>query len=379
MSISVAALVAAMESIAPPWLAEDWDNVGLLLGSAHAPLAGPVLLTIDLTEAVLAEAIAQRAGAVVSYHPPIFEPLRAVNDRTAKGRVLLGAARAGIAVYSPHTAIDAAPGGLGDWLADAVLEPGRPRGADRRALRPTGVRPPTQQVKIVTFVPEKQVEAVRGALASSGAGLIGNYEACSFSVEGTGTFLGNARSRPAVGKAGELESHRELRLEMVCSKAALSLALATLRQFHPYEEPAIDVYPLLPQPARDTGQGRRLVLDHPATLAVLVPRIKAALGVSHVQLAAAGREAVTRIAVCPGSGGELWQAALAEGCELYLTGEMKHHEVLAATGAGLAVIAAGHTNTERPYLPVLAQRLGRLLPGVRVLTSTTDRDPMGVV
>src|SRR5262245_49077311 len=105
-------LAAAMESIAPARLAEEWDNVGLILGSGESPLSGPVLLTIDLTEAVLAEAVKARASAILAYHPPIWEPIKRVNDSTPKGRVLLGALSAGIAVYCPHTSLDAAPGGL---------------------------------------------------------------------------------------------------------------------------------------------------------------------------------------------------------------------------------------------------------------------------
>lgn len=378
MGMSVSALVHAMEAIAPPSLAESWDNVGLLMGSADDPLRGPVLLTIDLTEAVLREAVGMKASAAVVYHPPIFDSIKRITGDSPRGRLLLAAARAGLAIYSPHTAIDAAPGGMGDWLADAVLEPGKPRGADRRALGPAQVQRPTEEVKIVTFVPAEKLEAVRSALASAGAGIIGRYEVCSFATPGTGTFLGREGTKPAVGQSGRLESAPEVRLEMVCSHAALSLALATLRQFHPYEEPAVDVYVLAPQPTRGTGVGRRLVLDHPVPIASLVARLKAALGVSHVQVATAGREAISCIGVCPGAGGSIWQAALREGCELFVTGEMKHHDVLAAVSAGLAIIDAGHTNTERPYLPILAQRLAQALPGVAVKVSREDRDPVVV-
>lgn len=378
MSISVQSLVQAMESIAPVSLAESWDNVGLLLGAPSDPLSGPVLLTIDLTEPVLDEARSMKAGAIVAYHPPIFDPIRRLTGEQWRGRVLLGAARAGMAVYCPHTALDNAPGALGDWLADAVLEPGKPRGADRRALRPAGLQRPTEELKIVTFAPPEKADTLRKALASAGAGIIGRYEVCSFAAPGTGTFLGQSGARPAVGQAGRLESAHEVRLEMVCSRAALSLALATLRQFHPYEEPAIDVYELLPRPERSTGAGRRLVLDHPVPIAALVARLKAALGVPYVQVAAAGREAVSCIGVCPGSGGGLWIDAQRDGCELFVTGEMKHHDVLAAAGAGLSIICAGHTATERPYLPVLADRLARAMPGVSVQVSRADRDPVVV-
>lgn len=379
---TVADLVSAMDALAPPSLAEDWDNVGLLLGAPAEALRGPVVLTIDLTEAVLDEALALKASAVVAYHPPIFKALKRITSDSPTQRIVLRAARAGLAIYSPHTALDAAPGGMADWLADAVIDPATQEGADRRALRPHGHQPETQQVKVVTFVPAKHVEQVRGALASAGAGIIGKYVSCSFSTPGTGTFLGEAGTRPAVGAPGRMESAPEVRVEMVCSRKALALAITTLRSLHPYEEPAIDVYPLEPHPRRDTGAGRRLTLDHAVTLVALADRVKARLGVAQVMLAAppgAKRDApLQRVAVCPGDGGALVDEAVADGCEAYVTGEMSHHEVWACLNRGLAVILAGHTNTERGYLPTLAKSLGAKLPGVMMHVAKADVDPLGV-
>jgi len=372
----VANVIAAMERICPVRFAESWDNVGLLLGSPDEHLHGPVLLCIDLTHAVLDEAKAMGATCVVCYHPPIFTALKRLTTQDPRQGLLLRAARAGFSLYCPHTALDAAPDGLADWLADCCMESGRVSHADRRALQPSGVQDETQQLKVVTFVPAREAERVRDALATAGAGRIGNYEVCSFSVEGTGTFLGNPESRPTAGSAGRLESTSEVRLEMVCAKRSLALALTTLRQFHPYEEPAIDVYPLHPQPRRDTGAGRRLVLDRPVPASEVARRLKGALGLTHVEVALATDKPISCIGVCAGSGGELMEAAISEGCELFVTGEMKHHDVLAATMRGLSIMLAGHTRTERPYLPILAARLAAMLPGEQVLVSTADRDPL---
>ncbi len=377
-------LVQAVEAIAPPALAEEWDNVGLLLGDPREELVGPVVLTIDLTEAVLEEALTVKASGVIAYHPPIFKPLKRITADSPKERVVMRAARAGLAIYSPHTALDAAPGGMADWLADATIDPQAKQTADRRALRAFPHLPGTQEVKIVTFVPADKpevAERVRGALASAGAGIIGEYVSCSFAAAGTGTFLGKPGTAPAVGAPGQMESVRELRLEMVCSRRALPLALTTLRQFHPYEEPAIDVYALEPHPRRDTGAGRRLSLDQPVPLSVLAKRVKARLGVNQVMVAAAGGgdPTVSTVAVCPGDGGQLVDAAVAEGCRAYVTGEMSHHEVWACLNRGLSVILAGHTNTERGYLPILAERLSRLLPAVRWHVAKRDVDPLSAV
>jgi dinuclear metal center YbgI/SA1388 family protein len=404
-------LVRAMERLAPPQCAEEWDRVGLLVGHRSREVRGPVLLTIDLTERVLDEALALRAGAVVAYHPPLWDPITRLTDETSRARIVLRAAEAGLAIYSPHTALDNVEGGVTDWLCEGLsgggvtaptpdgprpdhAQPGRIAG-DCRSMRASATLPATEQVKIVTFLPERELEQVRAALASSGAGIIGNYQVCSFAVRGEGTFLGGEGSKPAVGRAGELERHTEARLEMVCSRAALPLALETLRRFHPYEEPALDIYALEPKPRRRTGAGRRLTLDRPASLRELAERFKTFLARPRMRYAAAGDETrpVTRLGVVPGAGASLLKDAIADGCEVFVTGEMKHHEVIEALHNRVSVILGGHTNTERGYLARLAVRLRAELqsaataggadaasapgtPVIDVRVSAEDHDPV---
>ena len=404
--MKISALMDAIESFAPAQLAEEWDNVGLLIGSPDAELGGPVLLTIDLTEAVAAEAVREKCSAIVAYHPVLFSPVKRIVSgpgSTAAQRVALEVIRAGIAVYSPHTALDAATGGVTDWLADGVLDTAAAAqarsvaggggggvtmaGGDRRALRSQARHDPNQEVKIVTFVPASEVEKVRGALATAGAGIIGRYEVCSFASPGTGTFRGDESTNPTIGRKGEFTTVEEVRLEMVCSRRALALALTTLRQFHPYEEPGVDVYPLEARPDRMVGVGRRITLDTPATLEELCARLKRHLGVPAVHLAratdagdqdggggggAGGR--VSRIGVVPGAGASVAPQALAEGCEVFVTGEMKHHEINAMVSAGMSVILGGHTATERGYLPRFKGILEERLPGAVVKISGADRD-----
>lgn len=375
-------LSTTMQSIAPLSYAEAWDKVGLLAGDATRTLGGPVLLTIDLTEAVMAEAIAMQASAIIAYHPPIFEPLARITDATPRQRIILRAVEHHIAIYSPHTALDAIPGGVCDWLCEGIsgsATPGKING-DVRALTPHPQQPVSQQCKIVTFVQGREVEQVRAALATAGAGIIGNYQVCSFSAEGEGTFLGNDASTPAVGKAGQLEHVRECRLEMVCSKASVALAIETLRRFHPYEEPAIDVYELKPQPIRNAGAGRRLVLDKPVTVLELAQRLKTHIRRDRTRYSLAWPDdpnrVVTRVGVVPGSGSELSRTARDEGCEVFVTGEMKHHEIMGAVHAGMSIVLGGHTNTERGYLPRLAERLREKMAGVVFAVSTRDKDPL---
>jgi dinuclear metal center YbgI/SA1388 family protein len=373
-------LVMAMQRIAPLEYAESWDRVGLLVGSPGKPLSGKVVLTIDLTERVLKEAEESGASAVVSYHPPIWDPLTHLTDATPQQRIIRRAVELGLAIYSPHTALDAVPGGICDWLCEG-LSGGEGRIAgDCRALKPHAHKDLTQEVKIVTFVPAEKAEVIRNALATAGAGIIGKYQVCSFASQGTGTFLGGQGTNPSVGAAGRLESVAELRLEMVCSKAALPLAIQTLRRFHPYESAPIDVYELLPLPQRDFGPGRRLALDRPVTVPQLAARFKSFLGSASVRFGDAGHlehsGVVKTIGVCAGSGNDLASAARAEGCEVYVTGEMGHHHVLAALHAGMSVILGEHTGTERGFLPRLGRLIARELPGVQCHVAKTDQDPL---
>ena len=372
-------LVREMETIAPPALAEPWDKVGLQVGDRTRTIKGAILLTIDLTERVLAEAAQLGVGAIVAYPPPIWNPLSSLGDATAQERIIRGAIEAGIAVYTPHTALDASRGGITDWLCEGIsAEAGQARegviAGDCRALAPHA-DDEGGRVKLVTFAPEESVERLRGALATAGAGIIGAYQACSFETRGTGTFLPGAGTNPTIGTPGKLERTKEVRLEMVCARRALPLAIETLRQFHPYEEPAFDVYPLAPKPSRRVGAGRRLTLDRPASIEQLCERLKIHLGRARVRYAlATDASTFSTIGVVPGAGESMLGDAADDGCELFITGEMRHHEIVAALHKGVSVLLAGHTNTERGYLPRLARRLGDALPGARIEISRADQD-----
>jgi len=365
-------LIAAMEAIAPPELAEGWDNTGLLLGDPDRAIDGPILLTIDLTEKVAGEAVGAGAAAVVAYHPPIFKPLDRLTARSPRGRALLGLAAARIAVYSPHTALDAAEGGVNDWLLE--LAAGGPVD-DRRALRPALLADPTQSHKLITFMPRGHVDGVRAAMSAAGAGVIGEYTQCAFGVEGAGSFFGSDETNPAVGESGRLERVEEVRLEMVCPARALAAAIEALRSSHPYEEPAFDVLKLEARPSVGLGAGRSGRLADPTTADGLADRLRRGLGVDHVRVARAGSGPIGTIGVCPGAGGSLVGAAMAAGCDAFITGEMRHHDVLDAVERGLTILLAGHTNTERGYLHVLAERLRAAEGSMETLVSAADRWP----
>jgi dinuclear metal center YbgI/SA1388 family protein len=372
----LADIVRALGPHAPLALAEPWDKVGLLVAGDGRPVAR-ALLAIDLIPAVLDEARAAGAELVIAYHPLLFKPLERLDGATWQGRVALDAVRSGIAVYSPHTALDAVAGGINDWLVELVAADA----TDVRALAPAAARGGNTH-KIVTFVPESALAEVRSALAEAEAGQIGAYTHCSFSSRGEGTFFGGEGANPAVGRAGHLERVGEMRLEMSFHRRDLAAVVAALRAAHPYEEPAFDIFGLEAPPGdRRVGAGRVARLPLPATSAEVAGNLERALGTGRIERTRPTSGAPRRhevFAVCAGSGASLLEAAAAEGASLFLTGELSHHDVLRAHALGLEVLLAGHTNTERGYLPRLAERLAAdpALAGVAFAVSAADRDPL---
>jgi dinuclear metal center YbgI/SA1388 family protein len=377
---TVGALAGALQGLAPSHLAEPWDNVGLLLGDAQAPCAR-VLATIDFTADVLEEALDLRVDAVVAYHPPIFEPLKRLVSADPREGVLLHAAQAGVALLSPHTALDACRGGVNDWLAEGVAgswrEVERARGYE--PLRPASALPNGESFKVVVFVPVAAEPAVRKAMSEAGAGVIGRYDQCSTRSPVTGTFRGLPGSQPAIGATGRAEEVAECRLEMVAGKERLPWAIAAMRAVHPYETPAFEVHALAARPSLDEGQGRLIALRTPATAKAIAARLRTHLGVRRIELAAPegdeGRRH-ERIGLCAGAGFSLAADALARGATLFVTGEARHHDQLAAVARGASLLLAGHTNTERGFLPRMCERLASSLPGVSLTVSRCDRHPL---
>jgi hypothetical protein len=328
-----------------------------------------VLLTIDATPEVVAEAVRVRTDCLVSYHPPLFEPKRRYSRQSEP--LLFAAASAPFAVYSPHTALDAARNGLNDWLARCL-------GAGEIEPLVTA-RQRDSELKLVVFVPEENADRLRSALAAAGAGVIGAYTSCSFNLKGEGTFFGDDGSNPSVGERGRLERVPELRLEMVCPGGAVPRVTRALLENHPYEEPAWELYALAGKPSVGAGRARRITFPQPRPLLDVLAELKANLGLSHVRLAASALHRagapVLSATVAAGAG----SASFAEGppSDLYVTGEMRHHDVLAWLARGKSVILCEHSSSERGYLPDLRERLlGETRGEVSVAIAEQDTEPL---
>ena len=366
-------IVRALESLAPSRLAADWDNVGLQVGDIGAQ-ANKVLLCVDVTEAVLAEAAAAKAEMILAYHPVIFKPIRRVTG--TEGAVAYQAARRGIAVYALHTALDAVEGGTDDVLADVLGL------RQRRPLEPTAR---ADQCKIVAFVPPDGLSQVAEAAFAAGAGRIGNYFDCAFFTHGIGSFCGARGTHPSAGRPGRHEVNEEIRLEVIAPRAKAGAVCSAMRSAHAYEAPAIDVYPLDEYP-EGCGLGRIGLLPRPAAAATLISRIKKATGLKKVLVAHARRGKgakagpLVRTAACSaGSCGSLFRPAAGAGATFYLTGEMGHHDALAAAGMGMTVVCLGHSNSERLVLGRVAEHLRQMLPKLKLAISKQDKDPFEIV
>ena len=352
--------------------AEPWDNVGLQVGDPAATVEA-VLVCLDVTAATLAEAADAGAALVVAHHPLLFRSLDQLTPASAAGRLALQAARAGIAVAAAHTNFDVASDGT-----TAPIE--RLLGiTDAKPLTPAAAR--DGFVKLVVFVPVEATGAVMAAAFAAGAGGIGEYDECSFRVSGTGTFRPSAAANPAVGERGLRNDVPEDRVEMVLPSARASAVVDAVNAAHPYEEVALDVYPLagIGRAGPGKGLGRVGDLATPLTIAEAAQRLREGLPSPLLRAAGDPSRVVTRVAACGGAGDSLIAAAQAAGAELYVTGDLRHHVTLDALTMGMAVIDAGHYATESAALPALLERLthGAREHGLqaRLLPSAVSTEP----
>lgn len=367
MTESARRIIETIRSLVPEYLAEPWDQVGLQVGAADAPVRG-ILVTLDVTPQVLQEAEVRGAQFILSHHPVIFAPLTSVTSEDTVGSLVARAVRQNVVIYVAHTNLDSVAGGVNDALADALgLENTVP-------LLPA---PGVKRYKLVTFVPPDHLDDVRAALCTAGAGIIGEYSCCSFTGPGEGTFLPSHQAQPAVGETGRLNRVEELRLEMVVEAGWLGAAVQALLAAHPYEEAAYDIYPL--EQVGGAGLGRLGTLPEETTLGALADACRVRLGATLVKVSGGPQSSVETVAVCGGSGKDLVEAAWRAGADVFVAGEIGHHRALEAKQMGLSLIEAGHYYTEQVALEPLAAMLSARIAGegleVEVAVARTITEP----
>jgi dinuclear metal center YbgI/SA1388 family protein len=356
-------ITAAFEELAPATYQESYDNTGLTVGNPQDEIRA-ALLTVDVTEEVLDEAIADSINLIISHHPLIFSPLKSITGKTSSERILIKAIHQHVALFCAHTNLDNVYAGVSRKLAEKLGI------MNSRILAPVS----GELRKLVTFVPVDHADKVRTALFNAGAGHIGNYDMCSYNLEGMGSFRGSEGTNPFVGEKGELHFEKEVRIETIFPKALQSAIVGSLLAAHPYEEVAYDIYPLdnvYPM----AGAGMIGEMDAVLEVPVFLSRVKERLGCPIVRYSGTTKGSIKTVACCGGSGSFLIRRAVASGADAFITGDIKYHQFCEAADE-LLLIDAGHFETEQYTNEIFYEFLTKKFPTFAIRFSTVNTNPI---
>ncbi|MCE5315097.1 Nif3-like dinuclear metal center hexameric protein [bacterium] len=342
----IADIIEQLNNWAPPELADDGDPIGLQIGD-HRREAKKICVCVDTSPKIIDRAVELKADLIVAHHPLIYAPLKSLQAGDPVADRVTKLVKNDTALFVLHTNYDTTPGGINDVLAEK--------------LGVTGCSPLTNRrqdtfYKVVTFVPEEAVEGVRNAMAEAGGGRIGQYTHCSFRVNGTGSFVPLPMADPYVGDVGKLSEVDEYRLEMICAESWLDSVIEAMIEKHPYDEVAYDVYQLANDPVI-YGYGRVGILAKDTPLEEFAEKMRVILGVKYLKVEGNRTKPVRKVALLGGSGSSLFREAVVAGADVYVTGDTKHHDILDANSYGMAIIDAGHFETERPGMMALCEKL----------------------
>ena len=366
----ISQLIQVLEDWAPRWTALKNDNAGLQIGSPQRRVT-KVLIALEITPAIIEEALARKAELIITHHPLLFRPPSSIISSDPVGELILKLAENRIAVYSAHTNLDFSEDGVSFALAKKL------------GLRHIRFLAPLKETmaKIVVFVPEDHMESVRNAMADEGAGVIGEYSRCSFASRGTGSFKGSKSSSPSIGTPDVEERVEELRLEMAAPRASVDRIISAMKDVHPYEEPACDVYETITQ-QRNFGMGALGELPSALLLRIFLKNLKHALHAEGLRFAGDPKSRVQRIAVCGGAGSDLLPEAIRAQADVLVTADVRYHTFHAASGA-IALVDAGHWETEHGILPVIAERLqqavDRVNASVQIFITEQSTNPIHIL
>ncbi|MBC7849142.1 MAG: Nif3-like dinuclear metal center hexameric protein [Chitinophagaceae bacterium] len=361
--MKVSQIIQFLESIAPLSLQESYDNAGLITGNPDWECSG-LLCTLDSTEDVVEEAIAKGCNLVVAHHPIIFQGIKKLNGKNYVERTIIKAIKSDIAIYAIHTNLDNIISGVNGRIADKLGL------INRKVLLPKE----NSLKKLFTFVPTAQTATVLNALFETGAGRIGNYSECSFSVNGLGTFKPGSASKPFVGMLGEQHQENEDKIEIVFPSYLEQELVASLRASHPYEEVAFDIIQLV---NRHPEQGAGLFGELPTPLSSeqFLALLKSAFQLPTIRHTKLDGEEINKVAICGGAGSFLISKALAVKADAFVTADLKYHEFFDADSK-LVLCDIGHFESEQFTIELLADLLSQKFPTFAVLKSVIQTNPV---
>ncbi|MBU7593611.1 Nif3-like dinuclear metal center hexameric protein [Metabacillus halosaccharovorans] len=364
-------VIQLFEQYSPKSLAVEGDKIGLQIGTLNKKIEH-VMVTLDVVESVVDEAIAKKVDLLIAHHPPIFRPIKNMTTDTAYGKMIEKCIKHDIAVYAAHTNLDVANGGVNDLLAEALQ------------LKDVEVFIPTyedQLKKLVVFIPSSYEKELRNALGKAGAGHIGEYSHCSFATKGEGSFLPLDKANPFIGERGKVEYVDESRVETIFTASIQKKVIQAMLKAHPYEEVAYDIYPL-EQKGPVMGLGRIGIMKNELSLEEFAVYVKNSLGVERLRMVGDPSSKVKKVALLGGDGNKYIQQAKIKGADVYVTGDLYFHVAQDALMLNLNVIDPGH-HVEKVMIEGVAKKLGELCQehhfDVNVFGSRVDTNPFKFV
>ena len=365
MKPNVQTVMRLMEKLAPSRLAEDWDNTGLLIGSRSWPVS-KILAALDPTLQTVIHAAKNGYDMIITHHPVIFSPIKSIDFDTPLGRIIGLCHDKRISVFAAHTNLDSTKGGVNDVLAERL-------GLQNCSVFIPEASPPL--FKLVVYVPEEAEGKVLAAYNNTGKGVIGNYNSCAFRSKGTGSFFAREEAKPFNGDRGMMNEARESKLEFTLGKQDLSLVLKAVLSVHPYETPAYDIYPLKADDSAE-GLGRIGELPEKSTLAELAIDIKKNFGLPALRYAGNPSLSVKKIAICTGSGSSLMKNFFRSDADVYISGDLGHHNAIDVAESNRGLIDLGHFTSERIVLDSLCMNLRDLISkdGVDILIAPYEME-----
>jgi dinuclear metal center YbgI/SA1388 family protein len=361
--MKVKEVISLLEELAPLSYSEGFDNTGLLVGDANAKVSG-ILVTLDTLENVVDEAIQNKCNLIVSFHPIIFSGLKKITGKTYVERVVLKAIKHDIAIFSNHTALDNSWNGVNAMICEKL-------GLINRAI----LIPHTESIKkIITFVPSKDAEKVRNALFAAGGGSIGNYENCSFNIEGSGSFKGNEASNPIKGKKGEIHFEEETQIGITFAKHLQNNILKALFETHPYEEVAYEITTLENQ-NQHLGMGIIGEFEKAMDEKEFLQFLKKTMKTDCVRHSALLQKQIKKVAVLGGSGSFAIDAAKNAGADAFVSADFKYHDFFKAENT-ILMADIGHYESEQYTKELLHSFLKKKITNFAVLLSQTNTNPI---